>query len=312
MIKDLGACELEEITDTNKYKGYIQTAIRKYGHCAEHNYYHYHHYEDDKEKNIFFKLEGSKGILSSYDKKNDLRYLFPSGILAPEEERFDILVKFLDYILKKKKGEKLFVEVNGEFRKEILRGLKDSRQYRACSSPFILYWPLYNMSKFDSKLKGKNWKKLRNIRNRFYKKNKVKVVDSKKVPKEQLTRILDAWLKRRNAHDRVEKHYFENLIENNLKGVEMARTLIVNGNPCSITAGWKIPNSKGYYSHVGIVDYSCEGLGEVANIEDLKLLKRKKYDYVDFGGSDKVLLYFKKKFKPEKIYKTYIFSIVKR
>ena len=37
-----------------------------------------------------------------------------------------------------------------------------------------------------------------------------------------------------------------------------------------------------------------------------------KYDYADFGGSDKVLLYFKKKFKPESTYKTYIFSLVKK
>ena len=52
--------------------------------------------------------------------------------------------------------------------------------------------------------------------------------------------------------------------------------------------------------------------GEIANIDELNSLKRKNFDYVDFGGSDKVLLRFKKKFKPEKIYKTYTFSIVKR
>ena len=298
--------------DIKKYKQDIQKAIRRYGHCAEHNYYHYQYYEEDKEKNIFFRLEDNKGILTSYDEKNDIWYLFPSGILAPKEERFDILIRFLDYILKKKKAKKLCVEVDEDFRKGILKKFKNSKSYRACSSPFILYWPLYNMSKFDSELRGKEWKKLRNIRNRFYKQHKVKVVDTKKVPKEELKKILDVWLKRRNAHDRVEKHYFVNLIENNLKGVDMAKTLVVDGKPCSITAGWKIPNSNNYYSHVGILDYSYEGLGEVTNIEDLKLLKRKNYDYVDFGGSDKVLLYFKKKFKPEKIYKTYIFSIVRK
>ncbi|MFW9879930.1 MAG: phosphatidylglycerol lysyltransferase domain-containing protein, partial [Candidatus Thorarchaeota archaeon] len=203
-------------------------------------------------------------------------------------------------------------EVNEEFRKEILKKLKNSKEYRTCSSPFILYWPLYKMSKFDAQLKGKEWKKIRNIRNRFYRQHKAKVVDSKKVSKEELKKILYAWLKRRNAHDRVEKHYFVNLIENKLKGTEMAKTLIVDNKPCSITAGWRIPNSNNYYSHIGILDYSCEGLGEVTNTEDLKLLKRKNYDYVDFGGSDKVLLYFKKKFKPERIYKTYIFSIVRK
>ena len=59
--------------------------------------------------------------MSSYDKKNNIWYLFPSGILAPREEHFGILLKFLDYSLKKKKAKKLFVEVNEEFRKEILK-----------------------------------------------------------------------------------------------------------------------------------------------------------------------------------------------
>ena len=92
----------------------------------------------------------------------------------------------------------------------------------------------------------------------------------------------------------------------------MAKTLYVNGKPATITAGWKIPNSNYYYSAIGIVDYSYVGLGEIANIDDLNRLKREGYKCVDFGGSDRVLLRFKKKFKPEKIYKTYIFSIVRK
>ena len=303
---------MEEISDEKEYKEYVQKAIKKYGHCAEHNYYHYQYYENKEEKNIFFKLGNGKGILCNYDKKNNIWELFPSGVLAPEEERFDILVELLDYTLKKKKGLKLCVEVHEKFRKDILKKLKDSKKFRVCASPFILYWPLYNMSKFDSKLKGKEWKKLRNIRNRFYKQHKVKIVDTKKVPKEELKKILNVWLKRRSAHDRVEKHYYVNLIENNLKGTDMAKTLIVDNKPCSITAGWKIPNSNDYYSSIGILDYSYEGLGEITNIEDLRLLKKKNYDYADFGGSDKTLLYFKMKFKPEKIYKTYIFSLVRK
>ena len=132
------------------------------------------------------------------------------------------------------------------------------------------------------------------------------------MPKEELRRVLLSWLKRRNANDKVDKDYYFKLIDNNFEGFDMAKTIYVNGNPSTITAGWKIPNSNDYYSSIGIVDYSYPGLGEVANIDDLNRLKRKGFTYVDFGGSDKVLLYFKKKFKPEKIYKTYTFSIVKR
>ena len=85
----------------------------------------------------------------------------------------------------------------------------------------------------------------------------------------------------------------------------------MDNKPCTITAGWRIPNTKNYYSAVGILDYSYPELGEVANMDDLDRLKRKGFDYVDFGGSDETLLSFKKKFRPEKIYKTYIFSIVR-
>ncbi|MEK6869533.1 MAG: hypothetical protein AABX74_04840, partial [Nanoarchaeota archaeon] len=96
------------------------------------------------------------------------------------------------------------------------------------------------------------------------------------------------------------------------KGMDMAKTLYVNGKPCTITAGWKIPNTKNYYSSIGIFDYSCQGLGEIANMDDLNRLKKQGYEYADFGGSEKALLSFKRKFRPEKIYKTYIFSIARR
>ena len=125
-------------------------------------------------------------------------------------------------------------------------------------------------------------------------------------------KILLNWLKKRSSRDRIEKAYFLNLMDNNFRGMDMAKTLYVNGKPCTITAGWKIPNSNNYYSSIGILDYSIPGLGEVANIDDLDRLKGKGFEYVDFGGSDKILLDFKKKFRPEKIYKTYIFSVVRR
>ena len=113
-------------------------------------------------------------------------------------------------------------------------------------------------------------------------------------------------------NDTVDKEYYLNLIDSNFKGVDMAKTMYVDGKPATITAGWKIPNTKDYYSAIGIVDYSFPGLGEIANIDDLNRLKRMGFKYVDFGGSDKILLQFKRKFKPEKIYKTYIFSMVRK
>lgn len=303
---------MRPIKHIHKHKDNINQAIKKYGHCVEHNYHHYKYCEGDGEKNYFFKLGNKKGILSSFDEKEDIWYLFPSGILAPEEERFEIFSQLMDHAFEKQKVSKMCVEVNQDFRKEIIKKLRSCDKYRACKSYEILYWPMYKMKNFDPNLRGKNWKKLRNIKNRFYKKHKVKIVDSKTVDKQELKKVLNSWLKKRNANDHVDKYYYENMIDNNFKGTDMAKTIIVDGKPSSITAGWKVPNTNNYYSHVGILDYSYPGLGEVANIEDLRFLKKKNYDYADFGGSDKVLLYFKKKFKPESVYKTYLFSIVQK
>jgi len=303
--------ELKVVYDVVKHQKKIKKGIKKYGYFAEHNYIHYLYNQTKWDKNIFFDFGNDKILLTQFDKDNNVWSLFPNGILAPEDERLDLLLEATKYILKKQKAKKFVIEVSEDIRKGILNKFKVRNGFRACDAD-ILYWPMYNMDLWDSKLKGNKFKKLRNVRNRFYKRNKVIIRDSKHVSKEELNKILLSWLKKRDANDMVDKEYFSNLINNNFKGIDMAKTMYVNGKPCTITAGWKIPNSNNYYSSIGMVDYSYPGLGEVANIDDLNRLKREGFEYVDFGGSDKVLLYFKKKFRPEKIYKTYIFSIVRR
>jgi hypothetical protein len=301
---------LKIVSDVVKNEQKIKKSIYKYGYFAEHNYLHYFYNQTELDKNIFFDFGNNKLLLCQFDEKNNIWSLFPNGILAPEKERLGLLSEVMKYTLKEKKALKFVVEVSEDIREELLKKFELKNGFRACSAD-ILYWPVYNMDLWDSKLKGGKWKKLRNVHNTFYRRNKVRVEDSKNVPKEELKEILSCWLRKRDARDIVNKKYFFNLIDNDFRGVETAKTLYVNGKPCSITAGWKIPNSNNYYSSVGIVDYSYPGLGEVANIEDLNRLKKKCFEYVDFGGSDKVLLEFKMKFKPEKIYKTYIFSIVR-
>ena len=303
--------ELKVIYDVVKHEKKIKKSIKKYGYFAEHNYLHYLYNQTEWDKNVFFDFGNNKILLAQFDKKNNIWSLFPNSILAPDDERLDLLLETTNYILKNLRAKKFVVEVSEDIRKELLNKFAIRNGFRACDAD-ILYWPMYNMDLWDSKLKGSKWKKLRNVMNRFYKRNKIRVKDSKDVPKEELKRILLSWLKKRDARDRVNKDYFLNLIDNNFKGVEMSKTMYVNGKPCTITAGLRIPNSNNYYSSIGIVDYSYPDLGEVVNIDDLNRLKKKGFDYVDFGGSDKVLLYFKKKFKPERIYKTYIFSIVRR
>lgn len=270
------------------------------------------HCETPEDKNVFLDFGNDKKVLMQHTEHLGKWTLFPCGILAPEEERLSILLKAANHVLKKKNSKKLTVEVSEDLRKGILQKLRKPNGLRACSYYYILYWPMYKMESWDPKLKGNKMKKLRNISNRFYKKNKVRVKDSRDVPKEKLYKVVKRWLKKRNMADSVEEDYYFNLINSGFKGLESAKTIYVNGNPATITAGWKIPQSKDYYSAIGIVDYSVSGLGEIANIDDLNRLKRAKYEYADFGGSDRILLRFKRKFKPEKIYKTYTFSIVKK
>lgn len=304
--------QLKLISDVIKHQKDIKKAIKIYGHFAEHNYMHYIYHETKLDKNIFFDFGRNKCLLAQFDRKNNIWSLFPNSILAPENERLDLLLEAADHILNKQKAKKFVLEVSEKLKRSILDKLKSGSGFRACSNNYTLYWPLYNMNLWNSKLKGSRWKKLRNIKNRFHRHNRVSTMDSKDVPKEELKRILSSWLKKRSNNDRVDEQYYLNLINNNFKGVDIAKTMYVNGKPCTITAGWKIPNSNNYYSSIGILDYSCPGLGEAANIDDLNRLKKKGYDYVDFGGSDNALLDFKKKFRPEKIYKTCIFSLVRR
>ena len=300
------------IDDIVKYKDKIKRGIKKYGHSAEHNYNHYVYSETKSDKNVFFDFGSGRGVLTKFCQRGNSWSLFPNGVLAPKDGELDLLLKTADCILKKKKGKKFAVEVSEGLRKEILERLRARNGLRACSCNYVLYWPLYNMELWDSKLRGSRWKKLRNIKNSFSRRNRIRVVDSKTVPKDKLKVIVAKWLSKRQNNDRVDKNYCYGLIDNNFKGTDMAKTIYVNGKPCTITAGWRIPNTKNYYSSIGVFDYSYHGLGEIANIDDLNRLKKKGYKYVDFGGSERALLSFKRKFKPEKIYKTYIFSIVRR
>ncbi len=301
--------DLKIIRDTKKYHKKIKKAIKKYGYCADHNPMSYVYIENSKDKNVVFDLGKGRMILANVDHKNNW-ILFPCGVLAEKNERYPFLVKFLDYILKKK-SDKVEVEVDEDLRKEIVKKFSVKKKYQA-RTPDILYWPVFNLSNWNSRLRGKKWKKLRNIKNRFYKNHKIRAKESKSVDKEKIRSIVFSWLKRRSNSDVVDKEYYLNMIDNNFKGFDHTRTLIIDGKPCTITAGWRIPNSKCYYSSIGLFDYSYKNLGDIANMDDLNNLKRNGIKHVDFGGSNKSLLKFKKKFKPERIYKTYSFYIARR
>ena len=296
-------------SNIKKYKSKIMDSIRKFGFSPEHNYYHNLYRQTPDKRCVFFDFGGKMGLMAMFKKKSNVWYI--SGeVLASEEERLNVLFKFLDYAVIKKKARKVSVEFSGKFKSAVLKKLKNS-SYRA-SMNYLLYWPVYEVKKWDDKLSGKQWKKFRNIRNRFYNNSSVDVKNPRRIDKNTLKSILFAWLKRRHPRDMVDCTYYLNVINNKFKGFEIVRALSINDEICSFSAGWKIPNSNDFYCAIGIFNYKYKDMGEFVNLDDLIHIKKKGYSRVDLGGSDKAILQFKKKFRPEKIYKTYVFSISKK
>ncbi len=301
---------IEDVQDNAEM---IENCISRYGSSPEHNYCHYRNLEECGAKNIFISFGNSRGILAQHFKSIG-EWVMIGDVLAPENERLDLLFKAIESI-----SGKFVVEVSEGFRRKIVEKTS-SNKCIAAEPRYALYWPVFDFSKWTGdKLEGGDWKKLRNIRNHFIKQNKVEIVDSSSISKERLKALIIEWAAMRSQMGvEVDKRgnnkalcgRYLNMVESGFAGIKLAKSVLVNGEPCSITAGWEIPNSnKGYYSGVGIYNYKYDGLGEYANMEDLSMLKAKGYDLVDFGGSPKSLLNYKLKFRPTGIYKTYTFVI---
>ncbi len=290
----------------------VKRSLLKHSHFVEHHFEHYLCIEDKDAILTFADFGRGRGILLSHDGKGTWR-VFPNGVLAEPQERYALLEKLFSHLLSKKHVKKIVLEVDERFRKEITGHLSESKKFKALSLNYLLYWPVFHMELFDHKMKGRKWKKLRNIRNRFQKQHRVKIVDAKNVSLEKLEGIVKEWMRRRKKNDVVSKQYYLNAIRSRFKGFTLAKVIYVDGEPCTITAGWEVKNGeKHYYSAIGLLNYAHQGIGEFANLMDLLLLKKKGYRIVDFGGSGASLLGFKSKFRPHAIYKTYVFSVVKR
>ena len=301
---------MDIIDDFDSNKKEIINYIKKYGFCREHNYWFFYNQQTNYAKIYFFRLADS-GLFP-------IRY--KSGIweiigdaMGKEEKRLDLFKYILDYILLKKKDKKIFLFVPEKFYNGINNFLRKTDKYRITGEPIIYFTPVFNMKKWDENLQGNTWKKLRNVKNRFLKSNNVEFIPSREVDKKKLNDVVHRW---KRSRPKLEKNYYIpmylNFIKNNFEGTDITRSVVVDGEPCTITAGWKIPNNKNYYSAIGLYNYKYDGLGEMANIDDMTQIKNKKFLFADFGDSTESLLQFKKKFNPEKIYKTYWFHIVKK
>jgi len=301
---------MDILTDINDSKKEIISCIKKNGFASEHNFWYFCNQQTNYIKPYFFKFNNSRGIMAIKYKSGVWEMI--GEVLAPQEKRLDLFERFLDHILISKNDKKVFTAVPESSMYGIYNMLKQSTKYKVTKPPISYYVPIFNLKKWDESLKGKKWKKLRNIRNKLLKSYNVEILSSKEIDKKKLIDIVLRWKKYRNKVNKNENpQMYINFIKNGFEGTDVARSLVINGEPCSITAGWSIPNSNNYYSAIGLHNYKYGGLGEFSNLDDLEQLKNKKYKYVDFGQSTESLLQFKKKFGPDHIYRNYGLYILK-
>lgn len=299
----------------------VKRCIETHGSKAEHNLSYFLIGGEGAGEPVFLKGESGYGALAVYYSGANEAFII-SEPLAPEEEQLNVLHDAVDTLFKEMAVDKVVVEQDDAARSRT-GILISGNGYRRLRPRYSLYWPVFDLREWDGdSLQGESWKKLRNIRNKFYREHSVKVVDSSTVDKNSLREIVREWVARRKlmslGANRKDSNFayaqkYHSLIDRNFDGVKLAKTMVVDGVPSSITAGWEIPNSNGeYYSAVGVYNYRSDGLGEMANLDDLNRLKEAGYTLVDFGGSPMPLLKFKLKFKPHFVYVTHTYAIVKK
>jgi hypothetical protein len=286
----------------------VKDIILRKGYATEHNYYNYIYSCDFGEEPLFFKISDDEGILTFYYAKTSSYRIF-SPILADASNRLNCLIKFLEYAFANN-VKKVEVEAESEFREEILKYIKSDKRYKARAVNTIFTWPVFKMNEWNGDLmQRKDWKDIRYYWNKYFREHKVEFKDASEIDKDILKGLVLKWKEQRTGKRVTFYKYYLNIIENGFKGFN-TRIMIVDGNVAAMTAGFKVPNKNYYYSAIGIYSRDIDRTGEVANMDDLIELKKKGYEFVDFGGGEKELTDFKMKFKPTYTYKTYMFNIV--
>lgn len=318
MAKENSFLGMEIIDDSGECEREVRKGIEKFGYATEHNASYFLTFKEPYEKNVFLKDSSGCGVFGVYS-ENARQFFMVSEALAPREKQVEVLMDAVDTCFSRLGARKFYTQQDEALKAKTLSAFRGSA-YRALRPMFVFYWPVFDMAGWDGdKMEGGQWKKLRNVKNSFYKSHVVKVVDSVTVDKNALRSIVEEWtayqrtLRLTARKDRLYAQQYFNIIDSGFRDVTMAKTLIVDGVPSTITAGWEIPRSGGaYYSAVGVCNYRFDDLGEAANIDDLCRLKSVGYSFVDFGGSLANVLRFKLKFKPSFVYVTHTYAFVRK
>lgn len=287
----------------------IRQCITKHGFSVEHQYTYFRHLNTPYKKNFFLRADDDMGVMA-LKTKSDVVYSL-SEPLAPFGKRIDVYLAFLDHVFSDG-AKKVYAELRSQTRKDLLSHPRFLERYRETGINLTLEWPVFDLSRWDGdKLEGKKWKKLRHILNQITKNHAVTFGPPSHFRKGDLRRIVREWNSHRSGSDRVDMQQYLNAINEGFTGFDHARVVAIDGKPAAITAGWVAPGGV-YYSNLGLFNYCCDGLGELANWDDLVALKKKGFTKVDFGGSDWFLMRFKRKFKPTHAYHTHFFYVYQK
>ena len=226
------------------------------------------------------------------------------------KDKLNILKKSLKTIFQEKNAQRVVCEdYSKEFSKEVKNSIKDLG-LRAVRPSDILYCPVYNLAELPQNLDGKKFKSIRYAKSRCSR-YKIKFKDPLKIDKGVLLELVNTWIQKRKAQDEILANDYIKFIETGFPGCDIRRAFFVDNSLKGLTVGWHIPNSQAHYLFLNIHDYSDSYLGDFITIEHFLEARRRGYKMLDFGGSDKKSLMFKKKFNPSSIYKMYTFSIMR-
>ena len=305
--KNFSKEEPREIYDIAESRDLIRASISLYGYTPEHNLYDYEYALDKDTRNVFVSFSENMGLLAKEEPKSCIWWLLAEP-LAPVENRAEVIVSFLRDIFKKHGARAVHFELRADTRKALIHALP--KDFRARAPSAILTTPLFEPERFDEELRGNFYKKIRSVVHQYYKAHRVEVSDAIKCAKSDLHNLIDRWRKNRVSRDRAFDDYYHNIIDNNFLGFDAARVIRADSVPVIINGGWRIPNSNSFYKALGVHDYSDRALGDVSMVEELSWLRRSGYTLGDFGGGEKHLTNFKKRFGPTSYYKSYEFTVV--
>ena len=192
---------MEIIEDFLNNKRILLKSIKKYGYAPEHNFWYFLNLQGKTDKCLYFCFQNNTGIMAQVYRDRSCEMV--AEVLAPENEKLEIFEEFLEYSLSKMKLKKLFVFVSNDFKNKIQKMARKNNKYHL-SRPRAYYCPIFSLKNLDERLPGKIWKKIRNMRNRFYKDNKVEILPSKYFGKKQLGNIVMQWKWNKNSYGRAD------------------------------------------------------------------------------------------------------------